>query len=324
MKDTNNMSYKEINTQNPNAEDEEFEIELEVVGDAEDEEFIPVPAEEEEEEAKPKGKKKEKPKADPRIKQLENEREEARELARQLAARLNESEKVSKTSNKQSKETLQASLTQTIDTLNERLIKAIEDGDAPKTVDLQKQINKAMLELAKVEHEVKSIEETPEVKQVQVPTQPKVSEKAQAWVAQYPEFYEDDDFRDTALAINQTLINRGMNPDTDVFYETLTKRLEKIFPDIFNDEAVEDEEEEVVPKTKTKKPAQQVVSGASRFSDGGKPSNKTQSNKTKVVLTESERKLADLWGISYAKFAKQKYEASQSTERGQYTPLFSK
>lgn len=328
--------YKELSTNNKD-EEQDFQIVIEEVEGEEankdlenqidkDEgkgEETPAPKKKEVEDEAPR-----KPsRAEKRIKELHTSNKEKDARLAQMAEELENLKKNQSESTKITKEDLRGTLEASIENLNGRLIKAMEEGDTATTVAVQNELLKTSNKLHDLNKELDSYKPY-EPKKLQQEQQHKVSEKAVEWIEAHPAFRTDEVFQAAALAVNQKLIMDGWDADSDEFYEEVTARLEKRFPDVFgiedsNGVKSKDKEEssdEDKTKNKSQRHTEQTVSGASRTpstTSDGKPSN---SKKSTITLTQEDIRLAKRWNMTPEQFAKRKL-ALQNKERGTYIEI---
>lgn len=85
-----------------------------------------------------------------------------------------------------------------------------------------------------------------------------------------------EDYSAYALGLHQKLVNSGVDPKSDAYFEQLNKRLRQVFPELYTEQG---EQTESAPSQPSKKPAA-VVAPATR-SSGVK---KVQLTKTQVAL----------------------------------------
>jgi len=124
-------------------------------------------------------------------------------------------------------------------------------------------------------------------------TQPTVDEKTLRWQARnqwfgQPGFEEHTSF---ALGLHQKLVNGGINPRSDQYFEQIDARLKKTFPELFGEDRDEKPEDETPPAPSKKQPAS-VVAPASR-STGQK----------KIQLTTRQMELARKYGLTPQQYA---------------------
>lgn len=256
--------------------------------------------------------------------QLERERQEKEELRRQLMKGYKEN----KTSTK-------ASLETTMAVLNRELKSAMENADYDKIIEIQEKIMDCKDSLKVVELEMAQVEDASfEQEEAEAPRtsqrQPKVSEKAMAWVEEHPMFKSDEVFYAAAMAINNKLIREGFDPESDEFYAELDERLAPRFPEVFGIEEESDVEytreqeiapksvqRDVKPKPSSKKP--QTVSGASRTPTSSPTARKSKNNT--VRLGPEDLAHLDRWGMDVKTLALQKHNIENNRRDDGYVPI---
>lgn len=124
---------------------------------------------------------------------------------------------------------------------------------------------------------------------VQKPVPP--DEKALNWYNKNTWFGVDDEMTALAYGLHQKLVNEGIDPRTDKYYERIDARLRQVFPDRFEDASATEDEEPV--KRVEKRQQATVVAPATRTA----PSKK-------VVLTKTQVALARRLGVPLEVYAK--------------------
>ena len=184
---------------------------------------------------------------------------------------------------------------------------AYEAGDADQLTDATQDMLKAQSELKVAdEHLAKqarqqqqSVNQQQNALQQPLPTKaPPIDQKAVVWLKDNPWFGSDDQKEMTALAygIHETLITKeGVSPQSDKYYEEVSKRMRVRFPDYFGMEN-SNEDSNVVAETVTSRNTQSVVAPSTR-NNGSKP--------RKVQLTSTQVALARRLGLSPERYAKE-------------------
>lgn len=103
--------------------------------------------------------------------------------------------------------------------------------------------------------------------------------KVTAWQDANPWFGSDDEMTAVALTVHRKLIEQGVNPKSDDYYERIDARMRQVFPSAFS------------PGKAARKP---VVAPATR-----------STAPRKIVLTQSQAKVAKDLGIPLEEYAKQ-------------------
>jgi len=156
------------------------------------------------------------------------------------------------------------------------IIAAQEDLAAAKyRVERLKDYQPTPLQVPK--EEVYNQETTP---QVPVPDQ-----KALSWQQRNQWFGTDDEMTSLALAVHKKLVESGVDPRSNEYYERVDARMREVFPTFFGETKKE------VP---SKRPAN-VVAAVSRTATG----------KTKVKLTKTQEALARKFGLTNEQYARE-------------------
>ena len=160
---------------------------------------------------------------------------------------------------------------------------AYEAGDADKLVEAQEKLNAATLKADKVNN-FKADTLQDEESEVKLPTRQPVDDRASEWAAENPWFNTDKAMTGYALGVHEELVNDGVDPTSDEYYETINSRMQKVFPEKFED-TLEDE-----PKSKRKS---NVVAPATR-----------STTPKKVTLTQTQVAIAKKLGVPLELYAK--------------------
>lgn len=105
--------------------------------------------------------------------------------------------------------------------------------------------------------------------------------KAQAWQRANPWFGQDDEMTAFALGVHRKLVNEGMDPRSDTYYERLNARLRQVYPESFGE------------KRADRKP-QPVVAPATR-----------STGPRKIRLSKTQEALARRLGVPLEEYARQ-------------------
>jgi len=140
--------------------------------------------------------------------------------------------------------------------------------------------------------------EAPQQVQQQVQQTPKPSEKALQW-AQRNQWFGQGEGKDQAMTyatwgIHTTLVNEGMDPESDEYYNEIDTRLKGYFPDKIG--------QPNSTSSTTNNRVAQTVAGTTNARSGGKTGRRT------VKLTPSQVTIAKKLGVpldEYAKFVKE-------------------
>ena len=165
---------------------------------------------------------------------------------------------------------------------------AYEEGDANAVVEAQESLTSAKLKSERLNNfRVPALqeEETP-VQDIELTDTQEVyrDTRAEEWRANNSWFDTDPEMQSFALGVHQKLVNDGVDPRSNEYYERIDARMRQVFPDQF---------EEEVPK-QTVKRSSNVVAPATRST---KPK--------KVTLTPTQVALSKRLGITPQEYAKQ-------------------
>ena len=168
---------------------------------------------------------------------------------------------------------------------------AYEAGDADKLVDAQDKLTNAKIKadkLASLDPKGLQTTETPvQTEQTQEQSAPTpVDERANEWAASNTWFGQDDEMTSFALGLHNKLIKEGINPQTDEYYERINARMQKIFPDNFED----------VGEIEAEKPK--------RRSNVVAPATRSTAPK-KIRLTQTQVSVAKRLGLTPEQYARQ-------------------
>ena len=164
---------------------------------------------------------------------------------------------------------------------------AYEAGDADAVVASQEELTSAKMKverLANFKPQPLQVEENEVQIPQPAPQQPTVDPRAEEWRANNPWFNSDAEMTALALALHKKLIDSGVDPRSDEYYERIDARMRQVFPDQFGEVS----KEEVKPKAK--KP---TVAGVTR-----------STAPKKIVLTQRQVALAKRLNVPLSEYAK--------------------
>ena len=212
------------------------------------------------------------------------EREEAVRLAQQL---MEENKKLQTTQG----QTQQVLLEQAKRVVENELLEAkrkykeaYESGDSDALVAAQEELTAAKIKAdrvsnfkpAPVQAEKPVVQPDPQpVQQEQV----KVDPKAAAWQEANPWFGQDDEMTALALTVHRKLVESGVSPNSDEYYERINTRMRQVFPDAFPSEKPVKKSAVVAPATRSTAPK-------------------------KIVLTKSQVNIAKRLGLTNEQYAR--------------------
>lgn len=262
-----------------------------------------------------------------RIKQVLEERNQERAKRLEMEQELEKLRKSKDEDSFKSAQTTKAAMESQIESLNARLLKAIEDGDTGQTVSIQNEIIKTSNKLHDLTKEVENYKPY-QPKKVETNQQPRVAQGAIDWLNKYSFVKEDPILYGAAVMLDNKLASEGWDRNSDEYYDEVTRLMSKRFPEEFgtsDENSVELETDTKKPsgdktKNKSQRHVEQTVSGASRTpstTSDGKPSN---SKKNTITLTAEDIRLAKKWNMTPETYAKRKL-ALQNKERGEYVEI---
>ena len=109
--------------------------------------------------------------------------------------------------------------------------------------------------------------------------QVKVDPKAAAWQEANPWFGQDDEMTALALTVHRKLVESGVSPNSDEYYERINTRMRQVFPDAFPSEKPVKKSAVVAPATRSTAPK-------------------------KIVLTKSQVNIAKRLGLTNEQYAR--------------------
>lgn len=167
---------------------------------------------------------------------------------------------------------------------------AYELGDTDKVLEAQELLTTAKIKADKLSN-IKLDTLQTETEPVQYETEKDtnvtpVDERAEAWRQENTWFNTDIEMTSYALGLHNKLINDGVDPKSDEYYETINARMRKLFPENFEDQLVEEVEK---PKRRSN-----VVAPATR-----------STAPKKIRLTSTQVAIAKRLGLSNKQYAEQ-------------------
>jgi hypothetical protein len=174
-----------------------------------------------------------------------------------------------------------------LETAERKYRTAYEAGDTDALVEAQREITQATLRADRVNNfkPTPLQEEKNEVQTTQPAPAAPVDHRATAWQEQNQWFGRDEEMTSFALGLHTKLVNQGIDPRSDTYYERLNSRLKQVFPDSFES----DEPVDAPPP----RPKSNVVAPATR-----------STAPKKVVLTKSQVEIAKRLGVPLELYAR--------------------
>ena len=171
---------------------------------------------------------------------------------------------------------------------------AYETGDADKIVEAQEKLANANYRVQKA-NEYQPTLQDPEI-DVNIPTQQapvaRPEPKALSWQERNSWFGQDPEMTSAALGLHQKLVDSGMDPQSDAYYQRIDTTMRRRFPEYFGEEETTNGGGKPVTRTETK-PAT-VVAPASR-----------STSPKKVALKQSQLSTIKKLGITPEQYVKE-------------------
>jgi hypothetical protein len=172
---------------------------------------------------------------------------------------------------------------------------AYDSGDADQILDAQEklsEVNSKIQDLKKYKPALQQPENDVNIPVQQAPVA-RPDPKASSWQERNTWFGSDPEMTSAALGLHQKLVDSGMNPTSDEYYQRIDSTMRRRFPEYFGEEETSDGGGKPVQRTETK-PATVVA-----------PASRSTSSK-KIVLTTSEINLAKKFGLTPQQYAMEK------------------
>lgn len=280
---------------------EESDIELEVVDDTPPEDRGRKPLEKDVEDPSDEEVAEYSDKVQKRIKELSHARHDERrakeaalrerEEAARIAQQLLEENKRLRESYNQGAQVQSEMYTQKaemeLQVARQKLKEAQESYDTDQIIAAQEELAVARFRLEQAKSFKPSALQIPETDVYSQPTQQQsgatYDPKAAKWQARNQWFGNDDEMTSLALAVHKKLVETGIDPRTDSYYERIDARMREVFPDYFGE-----------TRREPKRPAT-VVAAPTR----------TASKKTAVKLTKTQEALAKRLGLTNEQYARE-------------------
>lgn len=177
----------------------------------------------------------------------------------------------------------------------EQLKKAYEAGDSDLIADAQEALTDAKLRMREVQSlkpslQVENIDVQPTPRAV--PQTPVVDEKAEAWRSNNTWFGVDKRMTGFAFGLHQELVESGVDPRSDDYYERVNAAMRQVFPDRFEEEPPR--QTDVPEKAPSRSKPNNVVASVSR----------TTAPK-RIRLSASQTAIAKRLGLSPEAYARE-------------------
>lgn len=165
---------------------------------------------------------------------------------------------------------------------------AYESGDPDAVADAQAALTAAAVKAERIQNyrpaPLQEKETGVQIPQTAAPQAPLPDYKAQKWQQENPWFGKDEEMTSFALGLHTKLVNSGVDPRSDEYYERLNGRLKQVFPESFELEKPVD--------APTPRPKSNVA-----------PATRSTAPK-KVVLTQTQVNIAKRLGVPLELYAR--------------------
>jgi len=212
----------------------------------------------------------------------QREREELEQYAQQL---INENKDLKGTVNRNQEALLEQAKRATeseLEAAKQTYREAYESGEADRVVDAQEALTNAKIRSDRLDN----FELSPLQEEETTVQQPRVADpRADKWANDNPWFRENQEMRDVAMAIHQSLMRNNITPQADNYYEEIDSRMRSFYPNYFEGE---------VEEVEKPKPRSNVVAPAAR-----------STSPKKVRLSQSAQAIAKRLGVPLDEYAKQ-------------------
>jgi len=216
------------------------------------------------------------------------EREEAVRVAQKLIEENKSLRQNVSTSQNTAVESMKAQAESSLVMARKKLKEAQENYDTDAIIAAQEELAEAKFSMERLKNyrPAPLQEEKEEVyNQPHTPQVPQPDPKAMSWQQQNQWFGKDDEMTSLALAVHKKLVESGVDPRSDEYYERVDARMREVFPSFFG---------ETKKEQPSKRPAN-VVAAVSRAANG----------KTKVKLTKTQEALARKFNLTNEQYAKE-------------------
>ena len=216
------------------------------------------------------------------------EREEAVRVAQKLIEENKALRQNVSTSQNTAVESMKAQAESSLVMARKKLKEAQENYDTDAIIAAQEELAEAKFNMERLKnYRPAPLQEQKEevYNQTTTPQVPQPDPKAMSWQQQNQWFGQDDEMTSLALAVHKKLVESGVDPRSDEYYERVDARMREVFPSYFG---------EAKKEQPSKRPAN-VVAAVSRAANG----------KTKVKLTKTQEALARKFNLTNEQYAKE-------------------
>jgi hypothetical protein len=169
---------------------------------------------------------------------------------------------------------------------------AYDSGDSDKIVDAQEKLANANYRVQRANEYRPALQETENDVNIEPQRAPvaRPEPKALSWQERNAWFGKDTEMTSAALGLHQKLVDSGMDPQSDEYYQRIDSTMRRRFPEHFGEEETTDGGGKPVQRTGTK--SANVVAPASR-----------STSSKKIVLKQSQLAIAKKLGLTPQQYA---------------------
>ena len=219
----------------------------------------------------------------------ERERAEIERLARNALNEVERMKGVLAAGEKVHRSTLESAATSKLEIAKKKLAEAHDAYDTVAIVAAQQELAEATWEVQNAKKfAIPPLQtENPGVQSehVQADTRPRVDEKTARWTEKNPWFGVNRKLTAYALAAHQELVDSGVAPSSDAYFQRIDADMRRTFPDAFK---------EVHPRTERTSRPGSVVAPATR-----------STSPVQITLTKTQAAIAKKMGLSLEAYAKE-------------------
>jgi hypothetical protein len=169
---------------------------------------------------------------------------------------------------------------------------AYDSGDSDQILDAQEKLSEVTSKLNELKKYRPALQETQNDVNMESQQAPvaRPEPKALSWQERNAWFGKDTEMTSAALGLHQKLVDSGMNPQSDEYYQRIDSTMRRRFPEHFGEEETTDGGGKPVQRTGTK--SANVVAPASR-----------STSSKKIVLKQSQLAIAKKLGLTPQQYA---------------------
>ncbi len=206
---------------------------------------------------------------------------------------------------------MNASAKASIEAARVKLKEAYDSGDSEKIALAQEALTDAKLKEREAANfkptplqEDESVVQTPQRSQVPArQAAPQVDPKARAWQEENTWFGTNKGMTSFALGLHEELVENGIDPKSDEYFEQINRTMRKRFPEEFDD-SDRDDARETKPERNSRAPLRKPTTVVA-------PATRSTAPKT-VHLTQSELALAKKFNLTPEQYAREKLKLEQN------------